>query len=370
MKKLFPFFNHYPLCSYFDSAATSLKPRSVIEETAIGYERYTVPAEKSFYTPAEICFSEVVEKTEYMLYEAFESKRDFNIFFNQSVTISFFFIVNRILSLLPKKNISLLVPETVHNVIMSAFLKNNVLDCVINSYNQENFDDLLKNQFDVVYVPSIDHITGFYYNEDSLADYKKKYPRSIIVIDSSQSYIFFPLQIKKECGDIFLMSSHKMYGPDNVAVTFIKKGLFEEFFKSHIEEKHYYKNALYGGSFSYSSLKGFQEAMVFLKKYIYSNDEYRCMQKTYIQRMYEALRKNKNVTVISKENTFTIISFSHNVMHAHDIAHIWNEENIAVRSGDICSHKELFKKGIVRISVGCYNDENDIQKIISLISKL
>ena len=80
--------------------------------------------------------------------------------------------------------------------------------------------------------------------------------------------------------------------------------------------------------------------------------------------------KNKNVMLISKENTPTIISFFHHVMHAHDIAHTWNEVNIAVRSGDICSQRELFSKGIVRISLGCYNDENDIQKIISLISKL
>lgn len=370
MKKLFPFFNHYSFCSYFDSAATSLKPASVIKAIAEGYERYTVPAEKSFYASAEKCFSETIEKTESILYSMFEPEKHFYIFFNQSVTISFFFLVNSIFSLLKKKNISLLVPETVHNVIISAFEKNNFLDYVIHTYHQENFEEQLVNEFDIVYIPSIDHIMGSYYNKDCISAYKKKYPSSIVVIDSSQSYIFFSEQIKKEYGDVFLMSSHKMYGPDNVAATFIRKGLLEKFFISNIEEKHYYKKSFYGGSFSYSSLKGFQEALYFLEKYIYLNEEYRRVQKTYIEIMYESLKKNKNVTLISKEGTSTIISFSHCLMHAHDIAHVWNEANVAVRSGDICANQELFKKGIVRISLGCYNDRNDIEKIISLINKL
>ncbi|MCA9381432.1 aminotransferase class V-fold PLP-dependent enzyme, partial [Candidatus Dojkabacteria bacterium] len=66
-----------------------------------------------------------------------------------------------------------------------------------------------------------------------------------------------------------------------------------------------------------------------------------------------------------------VISFSHESVHAHDIAGFLGDRGVCVRAGHHCTqilHKHRLNiPASVRVSFGIYNDENDAQKCLNLI---
>lgn len=370
LKKLFPFFNYYPDYIYLDSAATTLKPISVIDTISKAYEKNTVPATKSFYTPAIITYQESIEKTIFKINDIFKAS-SFDIFINHSVTIILEKIIQKLIPLLcTKKKITILMPKTAHNAFLYPIINYQNKKYNITIYDYENIQECLKKKYDLLYIPSIDHITGASYNKEDIINYKQNNPETIIIIDGSQSYKSSPLIIHESYGDIFLMSSHKMYGPDSIAIVFIKKNFIKKIFSSVPEQKEFTEKLLYAGSISFASLRSFLETIFFLENNIYNNSILYETQKNYIQNIYASIMKNKNLKIVSPANTVNIISFEHINQHAHDISEIFNHHKICIRSGSICSDSHIFNNGILRISLGCYVDQKDIDRVINVIKQL
>jgi cysteine desulfurase/selenocysteine lyase len=64
------------------------------------------------------------------------------------------------------------------------------------------------------------------------------------------------------------------------------------------------------------------------------------------------------------------VSFYHNDIHAHDLAQIMGDANVAVRAGHHCAQPLLRHLGVsstLRISISIYNTEADIQAALSAI---
>ena len=62
-----------------------------------------------------------------------------------------------------------------------------------------------------------------------------------------------------------------------------------------------------------------------------------------------------------------VIAFNLEGVHPHDVAQILNESGIAVRAGHHCAqvlHTRLGQQATVRMSVGVYNNKEEIQKLM------
>ena len=63
-----------------------------------------------------------------------------------------------------------------------------------------------------------------------------------------------------------------------------------------------------------------------------------------------------------------MISFTLGDIHAHDVAAILNEENIAVRAGHHCCQPLMDRLGVVattRASFYVYNNEEDVDRLVA-----
>ena len=81
----------------------------------------------------------------------------------------------------------------------------------------------------------------------------------------------------------------------------------------------------------------------------------------------EILRKNNSVKLIGNpKNKGSVLSFTLDGVHPHDIATILDEDGVAIRAGHHCCqilHDKLNIPASARASVGIYNTKDDLDKL-------
>lgn len=372
IKDEFPFFKKFPNFIYADSAATTLKPTSIIDAITFGYTYYTLPAGKSIYELAENAFEETEIKTKQTIRSLYQIKNH-DIFFGCSVTI----LLDKLFFLLKKKfhdkdSINIVLPSTTHNAILFAIqthfdTKSHLV------YFQDNNDLERKiSSAEIIILPIIDHISGKIFWQEQIEILKNKHKNKIFILDGSQSFSFFPYIMENSLVDFILWSSHKMYGPDNIAVLLGQQeamSLLIDRNNIQIDTKHKLEFFFKSGSFSYASLFGFNTCLTWIKEKIYSDKNYLIKHKYFTQTIRSELEK-KRIHLLSAKESINIISFTSETTHAHDIALFFSENNIGIRSGELCSNMFTTKKGIARISLGYYIEEKDIELIQYVIKKI
>ena len=87
----------------------------------------------------------------------------------------------------------------------------------------------------------------------------------------------------------------------------------------------------------------------------------------------EKLRKDNSVKIIGNpKNRASIISFTINGIHPHDIATILDDDGVAIRAGHHCCqilHDKLGIPASARASIGVYNNKEDIDVLSESIKK-
>ena len=73
------------------------------------------------------------------------------------------------------------------------------------------------------------------------------------------------------------------------------------------------------------------------------------------------------IDLLSKQANAGIVSFTMQGVHAHDLATVLDEENIAIRVGHHCTqplHQSFKVASSARVSLGLYNDTDDIDVLV------
>ena len=68
-----------------------------------------------------------------------------------------------------------------------------------------------------------------------------------------------------------------------------------------------------------------------------------------------------------------VVSFNLNGVHPHDTAQLLDESGIAVRAGHHCTqllHSRLGIQASVRLSIGVYNTEEEITRLITTLQRV
>ena len=85
------------------------------------------------------------------------------------------------------------------------------------------------------------------------------------------------------------------------------------------------------------------------------------------------LQKNNSVKLIgSPKNKGSVLSFTLDGVHPHDIATILDEDGVAIRAGHHCCqilHEKLGLAATARASLGVYNTKDDLDQLNSSINK-
>jgi len=215
------------------------------------------------------------------------------------------------------------------------------------------------------------------------------------VVDGAQAIAHIGVDVKVLDCDFFVFSGHKMYGPTGIGVVYGKKEklatLEPYFYGGDMIREVTYENSTWadiperfeGGTPNIAGAIGLAAAVDFIESIGWEKiveHEKKLTQLLLDQLCHPEERSDegsyRGVKIIGPSNLekrVGVISFILEGVHPHDVAEILNRDHIAVRVGHHCCMplmKLLGLSGTVRISIGVYTTEQDIEKFIEGVKKV
>jgi cysteine desulfurase / selenocysteine lyase len=373
---------------YLDNAATTQKPKIVIDRLTKFYEEENANPRTGSYA--------ISEKASINLEEARQTFADFinaqteEIIFTRNATDSFNILADSLaLSLSKKDNIVTTEIEHHSNYVpwQQAAKRAGALFRVA-EYNLEEetlrIDELVDLNTKIVALTLMSNVTGFVPDaEKIIAEIRKKNKNVIIVADGTQAVAHQKIDVKKLDVDFMCFSAHKIYGPTGVGILYGKSLLLGKMEPSRfgggmIRQVNYADSTwadvpakFEPGTINAEGIIASAEAL----KYISSKNPMLLYKKEEELKKY-ALEKLQNINGINiighrLESNGPVISFTLEGIHPHDISSICARKNVCIRAGHHCAqmfHRRLGIPASTRISLSFYNEKEDIDKLVECIN--
>ena len=201
---------------------------------------------------------------------------------------------------------------------------------------------------------------------------------ALMLIDGAQSAPHLPVDLEALGCDFFACSGHKMLGPTGVGALWGRPELLEEMDPflgggEMIREVHLdhstYNDLPYkfeAGTMNIAQAVGLGAAVDYLDDLGMKN--VREHERRLGEYAYRRLSELEGVTIYGpKEGRTGLVSFSLPDLHPHDISQLLNEEGVAIRSGHHCAQPLMRRLGVTataRASFYLYNTEEEVDALV------
>ncbi len=376
---------------YLDSAATTQRPKIVINKIKEFYEKYNSNIHRGLYTLSEEATS-LYEKTREKTAEFINADKE-EIIFTKNCTEAINYAVFGYFLKILKKNDIVLLTEMEHNsnVVPWKLLSKRIgfkigyLNIDDSKLDLRELDEILKKRrVKVLAITHASNVLGTINPIREISRICRKYNTRILV-DGAQAAPHIEIDMKDLNADFYAFSGHKMLGPLGVGVLYVRKeflksltpfisggGTVLEVTKENLKFKEDHEK-FEGGTPSVADVVAFSSAIDYLNKLGMKN-----IKKHEDELTKYALDKLNTINDIEIYNNHLkdrvgVIAFNLKNIHAHDVASLLDEEGICVRASHHCAmilHKKLGINGSVRASFYVYNTKEDIDKLIKGILKV
>ncbi|HLC94494.1 MAG TPA: SufS family cysteine desulfurase [Patescibacteria group bacterium] len=401
IKKDFPIFEYHPDLVYLDSAATSLKPRIVIEKEIEYYHEYSVNIHRGIYSLAERATQEY-ENVRTMVSYFIGARDPSEIIFTRGATES----INLIAYSLGRQIVSrgdevvTTIMEHHSNFVpwqMLAFEAGADFKVIDIDENGElkiksekakvSLEGIVTKKTKILAITYVSNVLSIINPvKEIVTEAKKINSHIIVIVDAAKAAPFIRINVSDLGADFVAFSAHKMLGPTGVGVLWGKKSLLTSMFPFNygggmIEEvtltKTTFRDTPYkfeAGTPHISGVIAFGAALQYLKTI--GLDEIKTHEEELAHYTLEELKEvfGSNISVYGKTVERTgMVSFNLKNIHAHDAAQMLDEFHIAVRAGHHCAmplHKRLGIPASLRASFYIYNDEKDADALVQALKKV
>jgi cysteine desulfurase/selenocysteine lyase len=386
IKKDFPVLKDETLV-YLDTAASSLKPKAVIDAQADYYNKYGVNVHRGVYQLSYIAtqkYNEARSKVASFINGTYEE-----IIFTKGASSALNLVassygLNRIekgdeivtselehhSSLLPWQNIA---------KIKGATLKYIPLD-KDGRITVEAAKKTITNKTKVVALTHVSNVMGYLTPLKQIIDYAHE-KGAVVTVDAAQSAPHMRIDVKALDCDFLSFSSHKMFGPTGIGILYGKKALLNDMppiefggdMIDYVEKQSAtYKEAPYkfetgtppiaeaiglGAAIDYIEAIGMEDI---------HNHEIKLKEYT-----VNLMKQIDGVEIYNETSETGIISFNIKGVHPHDAVTFFDGDNIAMRAGHHCAQlviKWLDVLATLRISFYVYNTKEDCDRFIESLT--
>jgi cysteine desulfurase/selenocysteine lyase len=378
---------------YFDNAATTQKPKQVIDAICNYYCEYNSNIHRAVYQIAEEATFEY-EKTRENVCKFINARYPEEIIFTRNTTES----INLIAHSWGKTNTTngnkILLTEYEHhsNIVPWQMLsKTNKTEIKYMStddegyLNLEDYSKFLKEDTNIklVSLSHMSNVLGTIYPVKEII--KIAHENDIpVVLDGAQSVPHIETDVQDIDCDFLAFSAHKMLGPTGVGILYVKKEILENMSPfitggDMIKEVHKH-NTIFndlphrfeGGTPNIADVIGFNAALEYLKEIGMEN--VRDHEKDLVKYLYNNLKNIKDIEIYGPENSNDrggLVSFNLHGIHPHDCATILNDYGVAIRSGHHCAQVLMDKLDIAascRASLYIYNTKEEIDIFVDALN--
>jgi cysteine desulfurase/selenocysteine lyase len=393
IRKYFPALNREvkgkPLV-YFDNAATTQKPQTVIDALVNYYSNYNANIHRGIHTLAEEATA-AFEATRDAAQKFINAEGREQIIFTGGTTEG----INLVAQTWGRQNIKagdeIIVSNMEHhsNIVpwyMIAQEKGAILKVIPIDENGEliieEFYQLLSERTKFVSVVHVSNALGTI-NPVKTIIQKSHAAGAIVLIDGAQSTVHMDIDVQDLDADFFVFSSHKIYGPTGVGVLYGKKHLLEsmppyqgggEMIKEVYFDKVIYNDLPYkyeAGTPNIADTVAFKAALDFTKQV--GKEKIRRHENELLHYATEQLEQIEGLKIIGKaKNKISVISFVIDKVHPQDLGILLDNRGIAVRTGHHCAQPlmDCYRiPGTTRASFAMYNTKEEIDSLITGLYK-
>lgn len=207
-----------------------------------------------------------------------------------------------------------------------------------------------------------------------------------VLVDGAQAVAHLPVEVAKLGCDFYVFSGHKLYGPMGIGGLWVKGEVLERMAPfitgggtisevgttgtvfAEAPEK------FEGGTPNVAGAVGLAAAIEYIQRI--GMGEIGEHEEQLVTRVTELLSELPFVKVYGPKNIAergVLVAFIVRGVHAHDVAQVLDSEGVAVRSGHHCvmpMHTKLNLSATTRASLGIYNSEEDVEQLIEGLRKV
>ena len=369
---------------YLDNAATSQKPKAVIDAVVRYYERNNANIHRGVHYLSEKATAEY-ETARRVVQSFIHARESREIIFVRSTTEA----INLVAQTYGRRHVNagdeVLITALEHhsNIVPWQLLceeKQAKLRVVpINDTGElllEEFERLLSPRTRIVSVAHVSNALGTINPLSQMIE--MAHARSIpVLVDGAQAAPRLAVNVQELDADFYALSGHKAYGPTGIGILYGKAALLEamppyqgggDMISSVTFEKTIYNKVPHkfeAGTPDMSGAVGLRAALEYLNTLGMENiAEYEHDLLTYATEKVSAISGVRLIGT-AKEKA-GVLSFIMEGVHPHDIGTVLDQQGIAIRTGHHCAQPVMQRFGVdatARASFGLYNTKEEIDAL-------
>jgi len=376
---------------YLDNAATTQKPKQVLDAIQYYYTHFNANIHRGGYWPATQATS-AYEDTRKKVAEFLNAHSERSIVFTSGTTDSINKLAGSFLEPKLKHGDEVIISQIEHHSNLvpwqqlclkkGAHLKympandRGILDL-------ETYSKLLNPKTKLVAVTAVSNTLGINNPIENIISLAHQFDVPVFV-DGAQMVPHSRTDVSQLNCDFLAFSAHKIYGPTGIGVLYGKTQLLE-----NMEPLQYgggmitevtYEDTLFAesprkheaGTPNISGVIGLGAAIDFLNELGF--EQIQAHNSDLVQYAVEKLSELPGIQLIGDtKNHAPVLSFNLEGIHPHDVAGFLNEDGISIRAGHHCTQplmELLHIHGTCRISFAVYNTRDEIDQLIDSLKRV
>ncbi len=378
---------------YFDNAATSQKPKCVIDAVQEFYEKYNANVLRGLY-PLSVEATERYENARKTVQRFIHAACPEEIIFTRNATESMNLVAYSYGMANLKAGDEILVSILEHHsnilpwqmVSRAPGAKLVFLECEPDgTIPKEKMDEAFSEHTKLVAVTQVSNVLGCVNNIPELVK-RARACGAVILMDAAQSAPHMPIDVQKLDVDFVAFSGHKMLAPMGIGVLYGKQELLEKMPPfltggEMIETVSRY-DAVYAelphkfeaGTVNAGGAVGLAAAIDYLESY--GMDTLHAVEQELTAYLFRGMNAIPHVHVLGsqrEDNHTGIVSFTVDQVHPHDISEVLSSDGMDIRAGHHCAqplHDHLGIHSTARASLMFYNTKEEIDRFLESVSNI
>lgn len=391
LRKDFPFFENVKKMQgnnlvYFDNAATTQKPRQVLDSIIQYYSKENANSHRGDYDIAHLV-DDKVEKTRELVSKFLNcDKRE--VVFTSGTTMSLNLIAYGYGQKFLTKDDEILISEEEHSsnilpwyeVSKKTGAKVKFIKLVNGKITLEEIKKAISSKTKLISLAQVSNVLGYKIQAKEIC--KIAHENGILVsIDAAQSAPHMKIDVQDMDCDFLSFSGHKMCGPTGIGILYGKFELLNKMdsflvgggnnitYDTGCNVSYLYPPEKFeAGTLNLAGIYGLNAAIKYLNEIGLDNIEnYEKELKDYA---IKKLSSNKNIILYNKDSETGILTFNYNGVFAQDEATYLNSKGICVRSGQHCAkllNDYLKTPATIRASFYFYNTKQEIDQLAKVL---
>ncbi len=372
---------------YLDNAATTQKPRTVINALLEFYRKYNANIHRGLHYLSEKS-TEMYERTREHSAKFIGGVDPHEIIFTRGTTEA----INLVMYTWGEENISegdeILITEMEHHAnlvpwVQLAKRKRAILKQIPITdeglLDLSTLDQLITPRTKLVAVSHMSNVLGTINPVAEIAARAKPHG-AIVLADGAQAAPHLPVNVPELGVDFYAFSAHKMVGPTGVGIFWGRRDLLESMPPFNlggemIREVRFdnvtwadIPNKFEGGTPDIANVVAFDAALSYLEEI--GMDRIRAHEMALTQYAIEQIAAIPGIEIQGPKDVSLrggAISFTDSDLHPHDISTFLDSRGIAIRAGHHCAQplmRVMGKVATARASLYIYNDEADVDALV------